>query len=201
VEEVESMSFEELEAATAAHDMFFVEETQTDELRFVMTRHVQPETGNISYLGYALEGFRIFSIYISKTGTAPNYKTNLSITKYETACAGGNNKPENDAVPVWRSGRWYFEVPKTPGEPLVMPLSLEYLVDGATFPVPEDFLLYAMDQVNKFPYIVITAATDSASYIIPVLFVSVDGQSNSVIMKCFSPTTGEIIALNFTTQS
>lgn len=206
LEEVNAMGLEFYNAAAGANTVLVEELKDHDKcMTYVLTRSVPSSTDSDflkaypGYDGYACFNGKVYGIQIYATGSFGNERFHVSTTD-ERTISPGNVILSTGMIPTWKNDRWEFIVHET-NEPLVLPVPLEYVVDGATLPLSANAISSALTQMQKFPYAVINATSDSALITIPVIFISFDPQTYTVTIKCVSPKTNDIITMMFAPKS
>lgn len=79
----------------------------------------------------------------------------------------------------------------------VVELPIEYLTDGATLPIDYEDYISILTKYGEIPIIIIRAVSDTAQVDLNVLRLSMDMSTGVTSVRVLSPTTNDIITINF----
>lgn len=194
--ELRAMSCEEFAAAVGEREFIIVEYerpiSQGGMLSYKSNPVLLAKDRLGDYVGCAHDWYDVGLGYIIRL-IAYNGNVSLAVTPYRAVAFPTSTTIDVGAYPVWTGEYWDFEVPKMELPTLMLPA--EQLTDGAVISVSAETYMDLMQKIQMSYTLTIVTEVSGGLAMLPVLCMTAPLVGYPATVKCFSPTTGEIITI------
>lgn len=194
--ELRAMSYEEFAAAVGEREFIIVEYERPISQGGMFSYKSNPvllaKDSLGGYVGCAHDWYDVGLGYIIRL-IVYNGNVSLAVTNYRAVAFPTSNTIDVGAYPVWTGEYWDYEVPKVELPMLMLPA--DQLTDGAVISVSAETYMDLMQKIQMCYTLTIVTEVSGGLAMLPVLCMTAPSAGYPATVKCFSPTTRDIITV------